>query len=764
MVIGSQTKLNLIPSGVMPVVYINQSDAGYDKEFLIYNGDSPYNVPSGVSATIRGTKADGYGVTEAATVTTGSNLVTVTITEQMVAAAGKNLYELVFVDTNDLRVASINMIWMVKKDALGDSVISDSDLDYATTVMNELQSVQAFKNQLDKNTTDIATETATRIAADNTERTARIAADTALQNNITSEASTRATQDALLSARMDTFSSLPSGSTAGNAELVDIRVAVNGATYDSAGASVRGQLGMVGGTSYNMFNSAEMTPGWYGSNGSISQTSAPEYRLTPMLSVSPNMPYIVQADNPSYLGMQMVWFDSSQTFIRRDNYYTQNYATVFCEQTAPANAAYLRVGFYYQVSQTLTAAVADNLHTLIAQSDVKKPYVKYFGGEDLSARRITDNFNEPYFSPLIQHKITQNEYEQGNIRVGDGILDPTATDRLATGFFNCQRFSSLEVYVKEGLMHRVTFYDFTGAYISTTEQATWHYRNYVYTMPLNGAFFRISIREQLNTAMTPATVPYCVFAAHVNMRVDERTKLTGGICSVLGDSLSTYAGTDNWVRSGVLQPSDGVFTVEGMLCRYPTFGMLENEADMYWQKLMTYYDMTLGVNYSQAGATVVSGSNSMSDPERVKNLGVPNLIIVNGGTNDITNHSTIGTFDQSSPAAYTDAQIDAMDRSTFYNALKAMLSAVQHYYPNARVLYVMPNFAASNYTPADADQYIEAIRVVCDYFGIPTVDARRAGVNLFNMSSYYGDGLHYNSAGMQLLFEECRRAIDNNFR
>ena len=72
MVIGSQVKLNLVPSGVMPVVYINQYDAGYDKEFLIYNGDSPYNVPSGVSATIRGTKSDSYGVTEAAAVTEGS--------------------------------------------------------------------------------------------------------------------------------------------------------------------------------------------------------------------------------------------------------------------------------------------------------------------------------------------------------------------------------------------------------------------------------------------------------------------------------------------------------------------------------------------------------------------------------------------------------------------------------------------------------------------------------------------------------------------
>ena len=92
-----------------------------------------------------------------------------------------------------------------------------------------------------------------------------------------------------------------------------------------------------------------------------------------------------------------------------------------------------------------------------------------------------------------------------------------------------------------------------------------------------------------------------------------------------------------------------------------------------------------------------------------------------------------------------------------------MLIRLQKTYPKAIVIAILPNYASAYYTPADADAYNEIIKEACDYFGVLWIDARTSGVTMFNRDTYLPDGLHYNSAGMEMLFNNIKNAIERNY-
>lgn len=121
--------LNLIPGQVLPRVNVSQYDSGTRTlQMTLFNGEQIFNVPNGASGFIQGTKPDRTGFQYAATVTAGSNIVTIDITQQMTAVKGEVVCELVLANDDD-RIATVNFIIYVEPAALADdTIISETEL------------------------------------------------------------------------------------------------------------------------------------------------------------------------------------------------------------------------------------------------------------------------------------------------------------------------------------------------------------------------------------------------------------------------------------------------------------------------------------------------------------------------------------------------------------------------------------------------------------------------------------------------------------
>lgn len=121
-----------------------------------------------------------------------------------------------------------NDSWLCKKEITGKEP-SDANAEYWYRVTNVNDPIKAEALARQMADTQEAYERAT---ADAQEASAR-------ESAIASEASARKTADDVLSARMDALTSLPEGSTTGDAELTDARVDFEGNTHGNVGEHIR---------------------------------------------------------------------------------------------------------------------------------------------------------------------------------------------------------------------------------------------------------------------------------------------------------------------------------------------------------------------------------------------------------------------------------------------------------------------------------------------------------------------------------------------
>ena len=118
--------LNLIPTGVMPIVHLSQYDRDADGALLfnIFNGPAPFNL-TGCTATINGTKPDGNVYTYPCTV--HSNFLTSAVYDQMTTVQGTHEAEIRISD-GDSVVGTLNFQMAIEKAGVSEIDVSHTDV------------------------------------------------------------------------------------------------------------------------------------------------------------------------------------------------------------------------------------------------------------------------------------------------------------------------------------------------------------------------------------------------------------------------------------------------------------------------------------------------------------------------------------------------------------------------------------------------------------------------------------------------------------
>ncbi len=140
--VSYELDLNTKTGDVLPRLHVSQYNKGQAVECLIYDGNSPIEIPSGATAMVNGTKPDNTGFEYSATAS--GSTVTFTITEQMTAVAGEVTCEVVIFKDEE-RVGTINFLLVVEPAALADdTVISETDLPVIQRIPEYLAEAEGY--------------------------------------------------------------------------------------------------------------------------------------------------------------------------------------------------------------------------------------------------------------------------------------------------------------------------------------------------------------------------------------------------------------------------------------------------------------------------------------------------------------------------------------------------------------------------------------------------------------------------------------------
>lgn len=139
--------IDVRPGGIPIVIHVTQYEVGL-RQFIFtpYTSNGTQTVVAG-SATLEGTKPDGYAFQQACEMVDG--VITYTLQEQLCAVEGRVWSRLVIRDTDGGMIGYTAIVWVVGRAGVADdAVMSDSDISALRQFLDEFGTIDAYRGAL----------------------------------------------------------------------------------------------------------------------------------------------------------------------------------------------------------------------------------------------------------------------------------------------------------------------------------------------------------------------------------------------------------------------------------------------------------------------------------------------------------------------------------------------------------------------------------------------------------------------------------------
>lgn len=694
--------LNITPGGVRTLVNLSQYENGRQLVFRLV-GDANISIPSGSTAVIEGTKPDGNVYSGTGTVDAAAGTVTFQEEVQMTAVAGEYMAKVKVLSGSQM-VASGIITMLISMDPVSDGAV-ESDSDVQGLIAEARQVYEGIQNDLNSLDTEVD----------------------------------------VLSARMDNFAQLPSGSTSGDAELIDIRVGADGTTYPTAGDAVRGQVNDLKAA---IMSSLEIN----GLSYNFGVVDIPQAQITD--AQSKGVTCTVNGNtftlNGTATGSIMLNLDFNKIKI------TQRPIYFYIKRSDGAktqSGVYLHISYYNNdgdpVSSADTINIFNDLVPYSYSENAKYTRNYFFVAAGTSFDNVQFEYNFLNSPPL---DIDAIEASKGLFTQAQSFIPLTweaATGYWASNgtFVTYGKIHTATIDVQSGDVYSLTarsFYGvavavfYTGDDVATgivslvriSDADKWEY-NYELIVPSGAEHLMI---QQYNGSLREIMLECMLYQKSENLIA--KTALSNKLIAYNGDSIceGRYSGTaDNGGGYAKL-------IADKVSCQF------ENRA------------ISGGILASAVPSGNAPARFVVTDVAKMRQDA--DLICFEGGINDFYRDVPLGTFD---PDDYTGS----VDTATVCGALESIFRQAIVKWQGKPICFVIVHRCWSTKQPNNAGYTFSQLREsaigICQKYSIPFYDAyTKSGLNAYNPdqttafltagSSGGPDGMHPNEAGYKAYY------------